>query len=194
MERIVEGGAVVMVLFGIVMVAGCLTGEDRFDGEVESVEPSASGPDMEDIWQGEDRLTVVDHEHDMEGGLEADLLCISGGGPIIPRTGAPVAFDTDRLEITATVEPVWTGLQIGYVVDGTNADHAGGEEKEITWLDPVYPSMEETFHVSVEGDQFEEPGPDRWSFYYQVNPGLEGACYTGGGTGVWAVTVDAVRE
>lgn len=194
LERIVEGRSVVLVLFGMVMLSGCLMGEDGFGEGGESVEPAASGSEAGDIWEGGDRLTVVDHEHDVEGGFEADVLCTSGGGPIIPRTGAPVAVETDQLEITISVEPVWTGIQVGYVVDGTNAGYATGEEKEITWLETVYPTMEETFHVSVGGDQFEEPGPDRWSFYYQVNPGLEEACYTGGGSGTWAVTIDAVRE
>lgn len=186
------------VLLAMAVVAPALTGclgeigsspagpgEDLTGG---STDPTATG----DLWDGGDRLMVVEHEHDMTGGFESDVLCTAGGGPRIDRTKQPVAPGTDHLEVTVAVEPAWPGIQIGYVVDGTNADYLGGEEKEVTWLPAVYPTMEQTFEVDVSPDQVEQ-GEIRWSFYYQVNPGAEELCYTGAGTGVWSVSVAAVR-
>lgn len=153
------------------LLAGCLA-------------PAAPPAAVEaDLWGGADRQVLVDIPKGFVA--EWDTLCVQGGGPELGRADGRVLPGTGHLEVRVSVDPGFTGLQVGYAIDGG----------DVTWLEVVTAS-EATFEVPVTPEQAEQPGGGtRWSFFEQMNlpPPATQPCYTGGGAGSWGVAIDAVR-
>lgn len=145
--------------------------------------PATASEPLADAWGGSDEQLLVDVA---AVGQEFDLACQFGGGPELPRADGRVLEGTDRLRVAVTVEPGWTGLQVGHALDGG----------EVTWLGPPLGSGSAEWLVEVAPEQFEAPvGAARWSFFEQMNlpePATQD-CYTGGGAGSYAIRITAVR-
>lgn len=112
------------------------------------------------------------------------------------RTGEAILPGTGHLSISAEAAATYAGrLQLGYVVDGNSAKHAGGVNKSITWLEPVPHGGNRSYEVAVPANQTEAPDhPTRWDFYYRLQPpAMEQDCYTGAGAGEIRIQIDAVR-
>jgi hypothetical protein len=154
---------------------------------------------MTDPWSGADRVEVAAFHF---SGLEADTpLCTNAGmsttAPEFPRLDR-VHPGTDHLEITVSAEPTMTGVQVGY--------RSSPDAEDYTWL-PVVFAATETFTVPVTSEDWEAPvvaGADEvedaddvesWAFNHRLNlPGPAAQdCWTGGGTGRFDVTVEAVK-
>lgn len=198
------------VLLGLAVLAGGCLGDDGASS-VEEASPGDDAPDSgeetgavpsstqgDTPWDGGEHLTIVDSEQQLPA-FEADVLCTFGGGPRQPRSNNPIAQGADHLEVQVEVAPTYTGLQVGYTVDGNGADHEKDVNTSITWLPVVPGGQTETFEVPVPPGQVEwRNGMDlgtRWDFYERLQPPRGGGdmCYTGAGAGEMHILVTAVR-
>lgn len=176
-------------------LAGCLGGD-------ETVEPAESSGEGDDPAAGsatdEQRLTevtpIVDLEDDPATAWEADVLCLAGGGPILPRVeGNYVLPGTESLSVHVEVPPTHTAVQVGYVLDSNEARGAPQNNRSITWLPQVDPGDSQDFTVEVAPGEHETGGETRWAFYERHQPpGVSEVCYTGGGVGPQPILIDAV--
>lgn len=159
-------------LFGL-LLAGCTS----------APAPAAEREPPADAWGGSEEQLLVDVA---ALGQEFDVACQFGGGPELPRADGRVLEGTGRLRVAVTVEPGWTGLQVGHALDGG----------DITWLGPPLSSGRAEWLVEVAPEQAEAPmGAARWSFFAQMNlpePATQD-CYTGGGAGSYTIRIVAVR-
>lgn len=174
------------------MLGGCAE-----DAPAAAVEPAVP-MEAPDPWAGAERVPVAAFHFQ---GMEADTpACTNGGAsttaPEFPREER-VHPGTHHLELTVTAEPTMTGVQVGY-------RHGDGED--YTWL-PVVFAESQTFTVPVDPSQWEatEPAQEdeieyedegfQWAFNHRINLPEPAAqdCWTGGGTGRFDVTVEAVK-
>jgi hypothetical protein len=176
------------------MVSGCAS--DAPEGPAGLTGESAAT--AIDPWAGADRVEVAGFHFD---GLEFDTPACSNGGasttaPEFPRTDL-VHAGTDHLEVTVSAEATMLGVQVGY---------RHGDAEDYTWL-PVVLADTMTFTIAVSPDQWEVPGPlagdeipdpdegQSWAFNHRINlpEPADQDCWTGGGTGRFDVTVEAVK-
>lgn len=191
-----------------VALAGCI-GDDGASTGTSETTPADPGPSTTEDEQADDengtttladrggRVPILRVEYGLVG-YHADALCTAGGAPNLEARENPILPGANRLEVHVTTAPdsrgVWTGAQLGYVVDGNGADHAQNVDADITWLPPVHQGNQ-TSTVDVPTDAVETDGPNRWDFYLRINPAdADEACYTGVGVGELRVAVDAVAD
>lgn len=175
------------VALGLVVIAAGCVGEDGGDLGAATASDQEEG-NVTDT----DQLPARVLEASFSGapGFGADVACTFGGGPQLERTGEPVPDGAQRLVLDVTVEPGTAGLQIGRLFEADPPEHAS-ETGSITWTPSQFQGSQ-TYEVDL-GDRVEGPNTAaEWAFYYQVNPGVEEACFTGVTASQWAVTIDAV--
>jgi hypothetical protein len=155
--------------------------------------PSSSPPASPATQEPENEVLVarlVDPFHP-----EADVLCVAGGGIQVPRENGRIAPGTKTLRVDVEIDQpsVFTGVRVGYAVDSNAAPHAAESDVPVTWLAPVFLG-ERSLAVEVDEELTEGTGHAlRWVFYYELNPGVDAACYTGVGLGALSVAVSALR-
>jgi len=174
----------------VLLTAGCLSGGPSSPSNAsEDVGPTSDSPSTAHA----EPTKIVDIHND-EGAKEADVACLAGGAPSLPReSGAYVAAGTSQLRVEVSLALTYTSTQVGYALDSNAADHADDNNRSITWLPQVGPGEEATFTVNVSSDQLEEPGENRWTFYQRMQPpGVDDVCYTGGGMGEKDTVIEAV--
>lgn len=127
-------------------------------------------------------------------GQEWDVLCLFGGGPLLRREDGWVLPGTTIILVQVSVDPTFTGMQVGYTIDGDGRDHIRDDPRAV-WLGPPVRGGDAEWRIQVLPNQTETPGKLRWHFYEQMKlPGPDQPCYTGGGTGRWSVRVEALSE
>lgn len=198
-----EDEARLVIAIGLAVVAsGCLgvADEDRPAdpmspaGAANATETGNTSTDVERLWDEAERLTIVNSTWTDPTGLEADVLCASGGAPKISRTEERVLPGTGHLAVQVDARNVNSGIQAGYVLDEDAAEHAP-DQQGITWLDSVPPGSAATIEIDVGPDESEPPGEARpWAFYLRMNPGVDELCYTGVNVGERSFVVEAVRQ
>lgn len=185
------------------LAAGCLGGGGQGEdaetasqpeqSEAEANASRAEAQTSDELWGEDERLTIVNATWTDSMAFEADVLCASGGAPLVDRTSERVLPGTGELEVFVDASDTGMGYQAGYVLDPDAAAHAADQEG-ITWLDSVAPGGQQTFTVDVGEDETEAPGEPRpWAFYLRVNPGVDELCYTGFSLGPGGFVVEAVQ-
>jgi len=180
------------LLATLVAVTGCVGSSTSPDETGAADEQAAAAAlDLDALWAGNDRVAIVDLHANLIYAF--DVLCSSGGGPQLERTGAEVLLGASVLAIELHADPtVLPSFQVGYVLD-RNAGYGETQQDNITWLDPVAPGETMTFEVGVPSNGIEQPGAEPiWAFYHRLTPDGE-TCYTGFATGRWDVVIEAVR-
>lgn len=120
---------------------------------------------------------------------EFDIVCALGGGHILPREDGYVLSSATSIRVTVSIDPTFTGMQIGWALDTFEEE---ARQVDVNWLSPPARAETRSYTIPIATDQYETPPKSRWSFYSQMNPGVEEACYTGGGSGYWTILVEAV--
>ena len=145
----------------VAALAGCATSVDEPGLSTAAlVEPLPVATEPTVIYDGGDESL---------GGVELDVLCVTGGGVVLTRQdNGSILPGVTHLVGTFSMS-AGTGWQLGYRVD----------EGEIVWIEPLGAGTS-TFEIPVEPAHTEEAG-ERWTFWHQANlPGPAAQdCYTG---------------
>lgn len=184
----------VLFFIGGASLTGCLESGDSPELE-SSGEPDARDPlNGSEVRELTEVTPIVDLGDASATAWEADVLCVAGGGPMLPRVdGNHVLPGTETLNVRLEVPISHTAVQVGYVLDSNEAGHAPSNNRSITWLPQVNPGEARNFTVDVEPQQQERGKETRWAFYQRHQPpGIAEVCYTGGGVGPKTIRVDAV--
>jgi len=170
------------------VLAGC-TGRDL---TTESLTTTTTEAPPVDLWNGTARQLLM--QRDESGAMQADILCVLGGGIMAERDGPGLVLPgSSHLEVNVTAGPSTTGFQVGYALT-RDPGYDETQQDNITWL-PVVRAGSESFQVPVPDGAYEtDPDDLLWAFYMRMNVSDENDCYTGAQVqGELTIEIQAVK-